>query len=188
MEILLTGPLAGAPAVRKKSTSWGGGSRDKRARRIRAQAKARSGQAQQEQRQFKEKAQALKSEGRYEEAAEEYQKALDATAALRNLDEEESQDYEFEADQLQMEMESNQAEAEAREQLEYQSKLWSGGGFASTQRRPAPPLSAIAPIVLPEVGETVRYQFVLLEPGATRAVPIDARKRRSPRRRKELSR
>ncbi len=188
VEILLTGPLAGAPAVSKKRSSAGLRSEEKMERRIRAQARARAGKMREDQRKQKVKAQALKNEGRYAEAAEQYQQALETTQVLRNLDEDESYDYQFEADQLEAEMEANEAAADAREMLEVQSKLWSGGVFAATERRPAPPLGAIAPIVLPQVGETIRYQFVLLEPGAARSVPIDARKRRSLRRRKESSR
>ncbi len=187
VSMVLTGPLAAAPAIRGKR-SREGETEEQLERRIRAQARARAGKLRADQRQHKVKAQALKDAGRYEEAADEYEQAAAATQTLRQLDEDESYEYQFEAEELEADMKANAAAAEARDMLEVQSQLWSGGVFASAARRPAPPLSATAPIVLPQVGERIRYQFLLLEPGAARSVPIDARKRRSFRRRKESSR
>ena len=189
--LLVSGSLARAPAAsakKPKDREDRLSERDQKARRIRAQAKARASDTRARQRAHKERAKAFQAAGEYGAAAAEYQQALDETQQLRNLDADESVQYDFETESLAADLEAVEQEASVREQLE-QAQLWDGGPFAAVHKsRPLPRLHAIAPIVVPETGETVRYQFVLLEPGAARSVPIRARRHSPRRRRKESAR
>lgn len=166
-----------APATPADSTGA------RQARRIRAQVRARADDTRQRQRHHKQRAQELKSAGSYGEAMAEYQKALDETAQLRRFEDEEGQQYTYELDELEGELEATKREAAALEEITHSSKLWSGRGFgrAGTEVPPPPPISVVAPVAIPAAGETVLHQFVLLEPGAERTVPIRARKRREHR-------
>ncbi len=52
------------------------------------------------------------------------------------------------------------------------------------EERPQPLPAPIVPIVIPDAGMTVRHQFSLLEPGASRSIEFDARHQRERRRRR----
>ena len=138
----------------------------------------------------KKKAKDLQEAGRYDEAEEEYTKALEDAKELDRLEDDESRDYDFEAAELEGELETTsdqKASRAALEQAEYD--LLSGGYalFAGDDDEPdvaPPPLPPpVVPIVIPRAGETIRHEFSLLEPGALRRIQFDARRSTERRRR-----
>lgn len=160
------------------------------ARRIKAQVRARS---QKQRRRFsgrKKKAKELQEAGRYDEAEEEYEKALAEAKDLDRLEDDESRSYDFEADEIEGELKNTRSQKKSRKSLEKAEYDMLSGGyrlFAGTDDPPAlapePLPPPIVPIVIPTAGETVKYQFSLLEPGASRSIEFDARHRIERRRR-----
>ena len=148
-----------------------------RLRRIKSKARARSGKKKAKQRDRKKKAKKLKEEGRYEEAAAEYEKALEETRELKQLEDEESAEYDFEEDEIQSEIKDTRSKSEARSRLEQRKKFIADEDEYPNVLVPEPEPSGPVgpPIVVPTAGVPVRYQFLLLEPGARRSVPVDAR-------------
>ncbi|MBN2191892.1 MAG: hypothetical protein JW751_03680 [Polyangiaceae bacterium] len=157
-------------------------------RRIRAQARARGAKHKTEQRAAKQRARELRDEGKYDEAAAEYARAIEATESLQQLDDAETTTHYYYAAELEAELEAVEDAKVQRQELEASSKmkLWSGGPFAggrgpSPPKASPPPLAGLAPVFLPSAGEEVRYELTLLEPGAARSVHIAARRRRGSR-------
>ncbi len=159
---------------------------DAQSRRIRAQARARATDHKTKQRAAQERARTLRDQGDYDAAATEYEQALEATEQLYQLDEDESASNAHVAAELEGELEAVQAAKVQRQELESAAKnqLWSGGpfggGFTPTPTA-APPLTPAASVPLPTAGEAVRYELLLLEPGAERSVHLLARRRRDAR-------
>ncbi len=160
---------------------------DAQSRRIRAQARARATDHKTKQRAAQERARVLRDQGEYDAAAAEYEQALEATEQLYQLDEDESASNAHVAAELEGELEAVQAAKAQRQELESaaKTKLWSGGpfggGFTPAPAAAAPPLAPAASIPLPNAGEAVRYELLLLEPGAERSVHLVARRRRDAR-------
>ncbi len=163
----------------------------KAARRIKAQVRARSQKERSRFRSRKKKAKNLQEAGRYDEAEEEYEKALEEAKDLDRLEDDESRSYDFEADEIEGELETTRRQKQSRKSLEKAEYDMLSGGyqlFAGTEEpagRTRQPLPApIVPIVIPIAGATVRYEFSLLEPGASRSIEFDARHRIERRRRR----
>lgn len=160
-------------------------------RRIKAQVRARS---QKERKRFsgrKKKAKSLQEAGRYDEAEEEYRKALEEAKNLDRLEDAESRSYDFEADEIEGELENTRSQKNSRKSLENAEYDMLSGGyrlFAGTDEPPVqtrqPLPQPIVPIVIPTAGATVKYEFSLLEPGASRRIEFDARHRIERRRRR----
>lgn len=160
-------------------------------RRIKAQVRARSHK---ERRRFsgrKKKAKDLQEAGRYDEAEEEYEKALEEAKNLDRLEDDESRSYDFEADEIQGELETTRSQKKSRKSLEKAEYDMLSGGYRLFAGTDEPPVQApqplpppIVPIVIPTAGATVKYEFSLLEPGASRRIEFDARHRTERRRRR----
>jgi len=161
---------------------------DASSRRIRAQARARAADHKAKQRAAQERARALRDQGDYDAAAAEYAQAIQESEYLYQFDEAESASNAYSAAELEGELEAVQAAKAQRQELESsaQMKLWSGGPFGGGHFVPRPPPSAppVAPtaiVPLPAAGEAVRYELLLLEPGAERSVHLLARRHRGAR-------
>ncbi|MGH1343760.1 MAG: hypothetical protein ACRBN8_19545 [Nannocystales bacterium] len=163
----------------------------KAVRRIKAQVRARSQKERRRFRSRKKKAKNLQEAGRYDEAEEEYEKALEEAKDLDRLEDDESRSYDFEAEEIEDELETTRSQKKSRESLEQAEydmlsdgyRLFAGTDAPAVETReplPAP----IVPIVIPDAGATVRYEFSLLEPGASRRIEFDARHRIERRRRR----
>ncbi|MCH9688847.1 MAG: tetratricopeptide repeat protein [Deltaproteobacteria bacterium] len=175
------------------------------ARRIRARVRARSGKKKQQFDRRKRRAKSLKNEGRYDEAADAYREALEDSRDLGALEDAESVEYEVEAQELRRELEQVEshtrpepeaaAEPEPAEQI---SRFVSpddeldlvGGIVVHLDPSPDDPVAitlerAHGPVVMvPRIGELVRYEHRLLDGGEGRTVDIHARRtERLPRRR-----
>ncbi len=173
--------VAATPTISTKTRAVG--------RRIRAQVRARSAKRRARQQKYKKKAKSLKNEGRYEEAEASFKQALEETEELERLEDDESTEYEFEADEIDAELQELRQEAAAREQLESneQTDAAEHAPFDYLVLDPQLPPSqpnppALAPVAMPRGGTNVRYQHLLLAPGAVRQVRIKARRLRVPHR------
>ena len=152
-----------------------------RLRRIKGGVRARAGKVRERQRALKTKAKEYKDAGDYDAAAAEYEKALDETRQLKQLeDSPEGAEYEFEEDELEGELVETREQQKARADLESSTskKIYSyvdelDPVLVDEPEPPPPP--AGAPIVVPTAGRPVHYQYLLLEPGARRTVPVHAR-------------
>ncbi len=163
----------------------------KAVRRIKAQVRARSEKERKRFRNRKKKAKNLQEEGRYDEAEEEYKKALEEAKGLDRLEDDESRSYDFEAEEIEGELETTRSQKKSRKSLEKAEYNMLSGGyrlFAGTDTPtvdvPQPLPAPIVPIVIPTTETTVRYEFSLLEPGASRSIEFDARHRTERRRRR----
>jgi len=163
----------------------------KAVRRIKAQVRARSEKERKSFRRRKKKAKNLQEAGRYDEAEQEYEKALEEAKDLDRLEDDESRSYDFAAAEIEEELETTRSQKKSRKSLEKAEYDMLSGGyrlFAGTDDpavRPPPPLPLpIVPIVIPTAETTVRYEFSLLEPGASRSIEFDARHRTERRRRR----
>lgn len=163
----------------------------KAVRRIKAQVRARSQNERKSFRRRKKKAKSLQEAGRYDEAEEEYEKALEEAKELDRLEDDESRSYDFEADEIEGELETTRSQKKSRKSLEKAEYNMLGGGYRlfagddePEEERPQPLPAPIVPIVIPDAGMTVRHQFSLLEPGASRSIEFDARHQRERRRRR----
>ncbi|MBV1858631.1 MAG: hypothetical protein KUG77_09495 [Nannocystaceae bacterium] len=163
----------------------------KAVRRIKAQVRARSEKERNRFRIRKKKAKSLQEAGRYDEAEEEYEKALEEAKDLDRLEDDESRSYDYEAEEIEGELETTRSQKESRKSLEQAEYDMLSGGyqlFAGTTdapvqtRQPLP--RPIVPIVVPTAGATVSHEFSLLEPGASRRIEFDARHRIERRRRR----
>ncbi len=163
------------------------------ARRIRARLRARSGKKKAQYDRRKRKAKSLKDEGRYDEAAAEYRRAIEDSRDLDALEDEESVEYEYEAAELAGELEAVEEASGGQSEV---SKLVTedaeldlvGGLFVVLRASEDPPdddtlaapddgpLDTAALPSVPKVGVGVQYQQLLLEAGEQRTVRIDARR------------
>lgn len=160
-------------------------------RRIKAQVRARSHKERKRFSSRKKKAKKLQEAGRYDEAEQEYEKALEEAKNLDRLEDDESRSYDFQADEIAGELETTRSQKKSRKSLEQAEYNMLSGGyrlFAGTDeppvRTPAALPPPIVPIVIPTAGATVRYEFSLLESGASRRIEFDARHRTERRRRR----
>lgn len=154
----------------------------KTARRIKAQVRARADKKRRRYRDRKKKAKNLQEEGRYDEAEQEYEKALEDAKDLDRLEDEESQSYAFEADEIESELKNTRKQKASRKALEKAEYDMLSGGyhlFAGADEPPERPPEVlpdpVVPIVVPVAGQTVKHEFPLLEPGAARRIEFDAR-------------
>ncbi len=168
------------------------------ARRIRARARARSSSKKATYVQRKRKAKKLKHEGRYKEAASEYRKAIQESRDLDRLENPESVEYDYEAEELADELRQVEAQsepepaAESDEPAEQISRfvppdgeydlVGSGLHIVGPQALfidTAPPsrVRLIGPVIIvPRIGQAVRYEHLLLDAGESRVVQLDARR------------
>lgn len=164
--------LSSVPGVSAKSVGL--------ARRIKGRVRSRSMDKRVQQRKRKKKARELKNEGRYDEAAAEYKKALEDSKDLRKLDEDESQTYAAEEEEILLELDDVEVEKSNRKRLESSEvrKFWSETiDFVPLPEVKPPPPRASALVVLPRAGQIVRYQLTLLPAGAQRSVRYRVRRR-----------
>lgn len=159
-------------------------------RRIKAQVRARAAKQRNRFRDRKKKAKDLQESGRYEEAEEEYEKALEDAKKLDRLEDEESRSYDFEADEIEGELETTREQKASRDALEQAEYDMLSGGYPlfagpddEPDVAPAPLPPPVVPIVIPRAGQMVRHEFPLLEPGAQRRIRFDARRSTERRRR-----
>jgi hypothetical protein len=155
-----------------------------RLRRIKGNVRARATKTRERQRQLKKKAKEYKDAGKYDEAAAEYEKALDETRQLEALEDDEAADYAFEEEEIEGDLAETRDQQQARESLESGSvkKIISYVDELDVVLVDDPPPLAGAPVVVPRAGRAVHYQYLLLESGARRTVPVDARRVFLPRR------
>lgn len=154
-------------------------------RRIRSRARARSSKRRSRQRMFKKKAKLQRDSGNFKEAEKSYRQAIEETRELRRLEDSPSSDYAFEADELEGELQGLQQEAAAREQLESGSvDQAEHAPFNRLELDPPPAAPAqppvVAPLLMPRGGVVIRFQHVLLAPGAAPSIIVEARRRLRP--------
>jgi hypothetical protein len=151
-----------------------------RLRRIKGNVRARATKLRERQRELKKKAKQYKAEGDYNAAAAEYEKALDETRQLEQLEDDEAAEYEFEEEEIEGELEDTRVQQKARASLESSAvKKFHADmdelPMVLVDDPPPPPPVAGPPVVIPTAGRAVHYQYLLLEPGARRTVPVHAR-------------
>ncbi len=152
-----------------------------RLRRIKGNVRARAGKLRQRQRVLKTKAKEYKDAGDYDAAAEAYEQAIEETKQLEKLEEDDAAaDYAFEEEELEGELLDTRQQQKARADLESSAprKIYTYVDDIDLVLVPDPELEAPrggAPILVPTAGSPVRYQYLLLEPGARRTVPVHAR-------------
>jgi hypothetical protein len=151
-----------------------------RLRRIKGNVRARATKLRERQRELKKKAKQYKAEGDYNAAAAEYEKALDETRQLEQLEDDEAAEYEFEEEEIEGELEDTRVQQKARASLESSAVKKFHADMDELPMElvddpPPPPPVAGPPVVIPTAGRAVHYQYLLLEPGARRTVPVHAR-------------
>jgi hypothetical protein len=197
-------PAKPAPVSETSVTFGAAGSSEGRrkaavVRRVREQAKARSGKKVAEQRDRRDKAKRLRSEGKYEEAKQEYREALKVTKELKKLEQDESTAYDFDEDALEGELEEVETEsknAASMQKLVDPSWLSIGEpaehGFAAlalgreavampppSEIIEVPPLDDGPRVLMPSTtgGDTIVYGFELWAEGTRHALVVRARRR-----------
>lgn len=165
-------------------------------RRVREQAKARSGKKVAEQRDRREKAKRLRSEGKYDEAKQEYREALKVTKELKKLEQDESTAYDFDEDALEGELEEVEAESAAAASMQklvdpswlsigepaehgFAALAWASVELPSSEITEVPPLDDGPRVLMPSTtgGDTIVYRFELWAENTRHALVVRARRR-----------
>jgi tetratricopeptide (TPR) repeat protein len=168
-------------------------------RRVREQAKARAGKKVSDERDHRDRAKRLRAQGKYDEAANEYRKALKANKDLKKLEQDESTVYDYAADEIEDELEEVETEskqAEAMQKLVDPAWLSIGEpaehGFGAAmlvmipRAMPAAVSTGVPPtlddgphVILPiaRTGDTIVYRFDLWAEGTRHALVVHARRR-----------